>query len=121
VVYKNGWGFRLPAQHSVRLSSDGKFVSLDMPQRGSTHFLERIEETDDEYRIYVGGFVMGHAVGDLETRYPFPQRDEELHRLGEDIVKAGGDRSEVTAWAQGASNDSQTAAARKKLRELRGS
>jgi hypothetical protein len=87
-----------------------------MPQRGSTHYLERIEETPVEYRIYVGGWFSGHALGDLEAKYPFPSIDVELARLKADYLERGGKETDFNAWGQGASWDSHTTDVREWLR-----
>jgi hypothetical protein len=47
IVYRHGWGLRLPERHELHLSDDRQLVSLAVFDRGSTHRVERIEETDD--------------------------------------------------------------------------
>lgn len=62
VVYRGGWGFRLPDQHTVRVNEVDGLVDVSMPQRGGTYTLERVEETDEEYRVHVAGPV-GRTAG----------------------------------------------------------
>ena len=121
VVYRGGWGFRLPAQHTIRLNQEGELVAVSMPQRGGTYPLERVEETEDEFQVYVGpgGPSSGHALGDLPTEYPFPTIDEEIERLRLAWIGAGLRETDFNAWAQGASWDSHTTAIRARLRAAR--
>jgi hypothetical protein len=110
VVYRGGWGFRPPEQHTIRINEPDRLVDLSMPQRGGTYSLERVEETDDEYRVYVapGGPFSGHAIGDLPAEYPFPTIDEEIDRLRIAWLNAGLRETDFNAWGQGASWDSHT-------------
>lgn len=132
VVYRGGWGFSLPQQHTVRVNSKEGLVSVHMPQRGGTYSLERIEETGDEMRVYVapGGPIVSSALGDLETGYPFPTIDVELDRLRTRWERAGGARYEdrihgdpgtrqkFESWAQGEGYDEHTTDMRAMVREL---
>jgi hypothetical protein len=118
VVFRGGWGFRLPEQHSIRVNEVDRLVDVSMPQRGGTYALDRVEETSDEYRVFVasGGPFSGHAVGDLPAEYPFPTIDEEIERLRISWINAGLSETDFNAWAQGASWDSHTSAIRSRLR-----
>lgn len=121
VVYRSGWGFRLPDQHTIRVNGVDRLIDVSMPQRGGTYTLERVEETDEEYRVHVaaGGPHSGHALGDLPAEYPFPTINEELERLRLAWLAAGLRETDFNAWAQGASWDSQTSAIRAQLRAAR--
>lgn len=123
VVYRGGWGFRLPEQHTIHLNLTDNLVEISMPQRGGTYVLERSEETEDEFRVYVGpgGPLIGHAIGDLPAEYPFPAIDEELERLRHAWIAAGLRETDFNAWAQGAGWDSRTTAIRAQLRFARAS
>lgn len=118
VVYRGGWGFRLPAQHTVQLNEIDGLVEVSMPQCGGAYTLERVEETDEEYRVHVaaGGPHSGHALGDLPVEYPFPAIEEEIERLRRAWISAGLRETDFDAWAQGASWDSHTSAIRSRLR-----
>jgi len=131
VIYRGGWGFSLPDQHTVRINEAEKLVSVHMPQRGGTYSLERIEESDDELRVYVasGGPIVASALGELETGYPFPTIDVELDRLRARWERAGGARYEdrmhgdpgtrqqFEAWAAGDDYNTKTSQMRAMVRE----
>jgi hypothetical protein len=132
VVYRGGWGFSLPEQHTVHINGAGTQVAVNMPQRGGTYGLECIEETPDELRLYVaaGGPSSSHALGNLEASYPFPTIDVELDRLRARWERAGGARYEdrmqgdpgtrqkFEAWAAGDDFDEKTTRMREMVREL---
>ena len=118
VVYRGGWGFRLPAQHRIAINEQDRVADLHQPDRGGAYELERIEETDDELRIYVGDpYGISVAVRPAEPGYPFPTIHEEMERLRAAWNNAGLPRQEFDAWAQGASYDSHTTRLRARLRE----
>jgi hypothetical protein len=132
LVYRGGWGFSLPDQHTVRVHEKGNMVSVHMPQRGGTYSLERIRETDDELRVFVapGGPIVAGSVGHVEPGYPFPTIDEELQHLRTRWEQAGGAslgdrihgdpgaRQQFEAWAQGDDYDAKTTRMRDAVREL---
>ncbi len=134
VIYRGGWGFRLPDQHAVSINAEDAHVDLHMPQAGGVYELERVEETDDELRVYVrpGGPLVSTAMGTtIETGYPFPTIDEELERLRARWENAAGPRLEdpdrerralrqrFEASAQGDDFDRRTERMRAMIRELR--
>lgn len=121
VVYRGGWGFRLPSQHTILVNEGDRLVAVSMPQRGGTYTLERVEETGEEYRVHLaaGGPHSGHVLGDLPAEYPFPTIDEEIERLRLAWINAGLRETDFNAWAQGASRNSHTTAIRAQLRAAR--
>lgn len=110
VIYKGGWGFRLPDQHRALLNRDGSTVSVSTPDRGGIYYVDRVDETEDEFRIHVGDQYSGHGLSNLPTRYPFPSIDDELSRLTSDYNarRAAATPDAPVGWAQGASYDSHT-------------
>jgi hypothetical protein len=133
VVYRGGWGFSLPEQHSVRINQLDRRVSINTPQAGGIYRFERSEEVGDELRVFIGagGPEMGHAVGlGVPTAYPFPSIGEELDRLRSRYEGAGGApihepmnpgaaaRQAFEGWAQGDDWDAKTTRMRAAIREL---
>jgi hypothetical protein len=119
VIYKESWGFRLPDQHVVLVNEVDRLVELATPERGATYHLKRVEETDAEYRVYVGEpYGVGHAIGLTgPPEYPFPTISEELDRLRAAWLAAGLRETDFNAWAQGASYRSHTEYLRARIRE----
>lgn len=126
VVYptRGGWGFRLPAQHTITVNEELGLVYLATPDHGSGYRLEHLEESVGEIRVRVGDPTDdAHAVGGGRVpalrAYAFPRIQDELSRLKSDLVHLGGREQEANAWAQGASYDSHTTWLRARIRELR--
>jgi hypothetical protein len=126
VIYPRGagWGFRLPAQHTVTVNPDRNLVYLATPDHGSGYGLARVEETEGEVRVHLGVATSdAHAVGTGRVpalrAYSFPLIQHELERLKNELVNLGAPEQESNAWAQGASYDSHTARLRERIRELR--
>lgn len=127
VVYRGGWGFRLPRSHRLHLRED--MVSIGIPDGGGTYVLEKVEETDDELRVHVGAELARSSTGVGEVMQPirpyaFPTLDVEIERLKADWLDAGGDESEFRAWAKSGdgtdeSYDDYTSRKREELRTLR--
>lgn len=126
VIYPQGagWGFRLPAQHTVTVHLDRNLVYLATPDHGSGYALARIEETEGEVRVHLGVATSdAHAVGSGQVPalrgYSFPLIQHELERLKNELVSLGASEQEANAWAQGASYDSHTTWLRERIRQLR--
>lgn len=126
VIYPHGagWGFRLPAQHTVTVNPDQNLAYLAIPDHGSGFSLAGVEETEGELRIHLGVATSdAHAIGTGRVpslrAYSFPQIQHELERLKTELVSLGGSEQEANAWAQGASYDSHTERLRERIRELR--
>jgi hypothetical protein len=118
VIYRGGWGFRLPAQHRVSIDEEKQLVQLSQPDRGGIYELQQVDETASEFRIQVGDpYGISHATGTTEPPgYPFPTIDDELARLRAAWKSAGLPEHEFEAWAQGATYDSHTTHIRARLR-----
>lgn len=121
VIYKESWGFRLPDQHMVHINEVDRLVELATPGRGATYHLERVEETEAEYRVYVGGpYGISHGMSLTgPTEYPFPTISEELDRLRAAWRGADLRETDFNSWAQGASHSSHTGYLRTRIREAR--
>lgn len=125
VIYPRaaGWGFVLPAQHTVSVNEQEQTVYLAIPDHGSGFALERLEEAEGELRIHTGAPTGdAHAIGAGQVpplrAYTPPQIQDELQRLKTALVNSGGTAQEAGAWAKGASYDSHTARLRARIREL---
>ena len=121
VVKRGSWAFTLPEQHRIRLSEDAGLVSISTPSRGSTHHLREIIEDEDEVVVVLGSEVTRSAVGTGEeitepTGYPFPTIDEEVARLTQRLIGAGGDPQRIQAWAAGEDYDSHLRFIRREIR-----
>jgi hypothetical protein len=132
VVYRGGWGFSLPDQHKVKVNESDRLVRLEMPQARGTYPLDRIEDTGDELRLYLGagGPLQAFESERIGPGYGFPTIDDELVRLRARYERAGGAgradvmhsgrvaRQQFEAWAQGDDWDAKTTRMRAAVREL---
>src|SRR5437763_1144194 len=102
-----------PARVRLAMNVARRLVEAVSAGRGGFYIVERISQTDDEYRISVGGPTLGN-VGPGNTldlvaeEYPFPTIDVELERLRNEWMRLGGTAEEFNAWAPGDDYDSKT-------------
>ena len=72
VVYHGNQSFPLPAEHEAKIGKKERHVSLHAHERHGTYALDRVEQTDEEYRIYLASSELHPDADSSEQGYPFP-------------------------------------------------
>lgn len=117
------WSFGFPDAHTVYLTGDGNYVSLEVPLGGSSVFaVERIDDSDPEEVVVFLGAQHGYAgpptFGQVETGgYPLPEIQDERERLRSRWLDAGLDEEDFNAYARGESHEDRFRSIRHTLRQ----
>ena len=117
------WSFGLPDGHTVQLTDDGKYVSLEVRLGGSSLFaVERVDDSDPEEVVVFLGAQHGYAgpptFGEIESRgYPLPEIQDERERLRSRWLEAGLDEQDFDAYARGESHEDRFRTIRRALRQ----
>ena len=75
VVHHGDESFPLPEGHEAKVGKKKQHVRLSSHHRHGTYSLDRIEETHEEYRLYLSSRELHADADPSEQGYPFPGAD----------------------------------------------
>lgn len=107
--------YSVPQSYTFQFDERFGQVTLTAPRGSATFHVQKVEQRE-------GGTVyrLGERISDGKNGpYLEPRADQEIDRLVNEIVAAGGDVTQASAWAEGEGYVDYFTRMRKPLRDLR--